>query len=63
MSADGRLIIREKEDDNAKMEEEEGDKGGAACPFWERSCFWPGPGPQSAIHSLVHSVTICWGNR
>uniref|UniRef100_A0A5F5PUI1 Ribosomal RNA processing 12 homolog n=1 Tax=Equus caballus TaxID=9796 RepID=A0A5F5PUI1_HORSE len=27
VSADGRLIIREKEDDNAKMEEEEGDKG------------------------------------
>lgn len=60
MSADGRLIIREEEDGDAKMEEEEGAKGGATCPF--RSCSWPGPGLHSFAHSsthlFVHSATI-----
>lgn len=44
MSVDGWFIIREKEDDNVKMEEEEGDKGGVVCLFWECSCFWFGLG-------------------
>lgn len=56
VSADGRLIIREEEEDAAttKMEEEEGSKGGAACPIWERSCFWPGPGLCTVVHSFIH---------
>ena len=59
MSADGRLIIREEEDDNAKLEEEEGAKGGAICPV--RSCSRPGPGlhllAHSSAHLFVHSFT------
>ncbi|XP_059981511.1 RRP12-like protein isoform X2 [Lagenorhynchus albirostris] len=64
VSADGRLIIREEEDGDAKMEEEEGAKGGATCPF--RSCSWPGPGllsfAHSSTHLFVHSATILGGN-
>ena len=57
MSADGRLIIREEEDASAKMEEEEGAKGG--CPR--------GRG-QGCMHLLMrpfthHSVGDClWGS-
>lgn len=53
VSADGRLIIREEEEDaaTAKMEEEEGTKGEDACPLWECN------GTRSFIRSLICSFT------
>ena len=48
MSADGRLIIREEEDANTKMEEEEGAKGGATCRRGRS---------QGCMHLLTHPFT------
>lgn len=55
MSADGRLIIREEEDANAKMEEEEGAKGG--CPRGRgQGCMHLLMRPFT--HLVIQSVTI-----